>query len=223
MIRILLVDDHPAVMAGTKVLLEQEGDMAVDLAETAEKAMELVRRQRYDLMLIDLHMPHLNGIDLAKQLLAIAPDTAVLIYTGFEFTHHFNLMVEAGISGFVLKTANKEQLVTSVRCALRGEAVLPLTLVKQLRRISVQEAEAAGGGSGIGVISNKEYDILKQIARGKSNKEIAENMLVSQRSLEYTLTSLFQKLGVKSRIEAAMKAKNLGLLSDSDFSVPPKS
>ncbi|WP_334075975.1 response regulator transcription factor [Paenibacillus sp. A14] len=222
MIGILLVDDHPAVMEGTKVLLEQEGDMAVTLADAVEKAVELVRQQRYDLMLIDLHMPNLNGIDLAKQLLAIAPDTAILIYTGFEFTNHFNLMVEAGISGFVLKTANKEQLVTAVRCALRGEVVLPLTLVKQLRRISVQEAEAAGGGSAAGVISNKEYDILKQIARGKSNKEIAENMLVSQRSLEYTLTSLFQKLGVKSRIEAAMKAKNLGLLSDSDFSVPPK-
>ncbi|WP_334078194.1 response regulator transcription factor [Paenibacillus sanfengchensis] len=222
MIGILLVDDHPAVMEGTKVLLEQEGDMSVTLADAVEKAVELVRQQRYDLMLIDLHMPNLNGIDLAKQLLAIAPDTAILIYTGFEFTNHFNLMVEAGISGFVLKTANKEQLVTAVRCALRGEVVLPLTLVKQLRRISVQEAEAAGGGSAAGVISNKEYDILKQIARGKSNKEIAENMLVSQRSLEYTLTSLFQKLGVKSRIEAAMKAKNLGLLSDSDFSVPPK-
>ncbi len=222
MIHILLVDDHPSVMAGTKVLLEQEGDMVVSIAESVEKALELVRQNHYDLMLLDFHMPHMNGIDLAKQIISIRPGAIILIYTGFEFTNHFNLMMEAGISGFVLKTANKEQLVTTVRCALRGEAVLPLSLVRQMRRVSAPETEKASGvEAGTGVVTGKEYDILKQIARGKSNKAIAENILVSQRSLEYSLTSLFHKLGVKSRIEAAMKAKTLGLLSDSDFSNLP--
>ncbi|MBQ4901272.1 MULTISPECIES: response regulator transcription factor [Paenibacillus] len=220
MVHILLVDDHPSVMAGTKVLLEQEGDMVVANAETVEKALELVRQNHYDLMLLDLHMPKMNGIDLAKQIIAIRPEAVILIYTGFEFTNHFNLMMEAGISGFVLKTASKEQLVTAVRCALRGEAVLPLSLVRQMRRVSAQETEKTSGLE-TGVVTGKEYDILKQIARGKSNKAIAENLLVSQRSLEYSLTSLFHKLGVKSRIEAAMKAKTMGLLSDSDFSNPP--
>lgn len=220
MVHILLVDDHPSVMAGTKVLLEQEGDMVVANAETVEKVMELVRQNHYDLMLLDLHMPKMNGIDLAKQIIAIRPEAVILIYTGFEFTNHFNLMMETGISGFVLKTASKEQLVTAVRCALRGEAVLPLSLVRQMRRVSAQEAEKTSGLV-TGVVTGKEYDILKQIARGKSNKAIAENLLVSQRSLEYSLTSLFHKLGVKSRIEAAMKAKTMGLLSDSDFSKPP--
>ncbi|MDN4070806.1 response regulator transcription factor [Paenibacillus vini] len=220
MVQILLVDDHPSVMAGTKVLLEQEGDMVVANAETVEKALELVRQNHYDLMLLDLHMPKMNGIDLAKQIIAIRPEAVILIYTGFEFTNHFNLMMEAGISGFVLKTASKEQLVTAVRCALRGEAVLPLSLVRQMRRVSAQETEKTSGLE-TGVVTGKEYDILKQIARGKSNKAIAENLLVSQRSLEYSLTSLFHKLGVKSRIEAAMKAKTMGLLSDSDFSNPP--
>ncbi|MEK5478939.1 response regulator transcription factor [Paenibacillus sp. FSL R5-0407] len=220
MVHILLVDDHPSVMAGTKVLLEQEGDMVVANAETVEKALELVRQDHYDLMLLDLHMPKMNGIDLAKQIIAIRPEAVILIYTGFEFTNHFNLMMEAGISGFVLKTASKEQLVTAVRCALRGEAVLPLSLVRQMRRVSAQETEKTSGLE-TGVVTGKEYDILMQIARGKSNKAIAENLLVSQRSLEYSLTSLFHKLGVKSRIEAAMKAKTMGLLSDSDFSNPP--
>lgn len=220
MVHILLVDDHPSVMAGTKVLLEQEGDMVVANAEAVEKALELVRQNHYDLMLLDLHMPKMNGIDLAKQIIAIRPEAVILIYTGFEFTNHFNLMMEAGISGFVLKTASKEQLVTAVRCALRGEAVLPLSLVRQMRRVSAQETEKTSGLE-TGVVTGKEYDILKQIARGKSNKAIAENLLVSQRSLEYSLTSLFHKLGVKSRIEAAMKAKTMGLLSDSDFSNPP--
>lgn len=216
MIQILLVDDHPSVMEGTKMLLEQEGDMKVILADSGEKALEMLKTQHYDVMLLDLHMPDINGIDLAKKVLSITPGVTILIYTGFEFKNHFNLMIEAGISGFVLKTANKEQLVTAVRCALRGEVILPISLVKQLRKTTIQMSEMENDIES-NAISSKEYEILKEIAKGKSNKEIAEKLITSQRSLEYALTNLFQKLNVKSRIEAAMKAKQMGLLSDSDF------
>lgn len=216
MIEILLVDDHPSVMEGTKMLLEQEQDMRVTLACTPEQAIQLVTSQHFDVMLIDMHMPGMNGIDLAKKILELMPDAIMLIYTGFEMGYHFNLIMDAGLSGFVLKTAGKEQLVTAVRCALRGEVVLPLGLVKQLRRTTGTVLERAPGSQAQS-ITNKEYDILKEIARGKSNKEIAGTIMMSQRSLEYCLTSLFQKLSVKSRIEAAMKAKQLGILSDVDF------
>ncbi|ANY72526.1 DNA-binding response regulator [Paenibacillus ihbetae] len=216
MIEILLVDDHPSVMEGTKMLLEQEQDMRVTLACTPEQAIQLVTSQHFDVMLIDMHMPGMNGIDLAKRILELMPDAIMLIYTGFEVGYHFNLIMDAGLSGFVLKTAGKEQLVTAVRCALRGEVVLPLGLVKQLRRTTGTVLERAPGSQAQS-ITNKEYDILKEIARGKSNKEIAGTIMMSQRSLEYCLTSLFQKLSVKSRIEAAMKAKQLGILSDVDF------
>lgn len=216
MIEILLVDDHPSVMEGTKMLLEQEQDMRVTLACTPEQAIQLVTSQHFDVMLIDMHMPGMNGIDLAKKILELMPDAIMLIYTGFEVGYHFNLIMDAGLSGFVLKTAGKEQLVTAVRCALRGEVVLPLGLVKQLRRTTGTVLERAPGSQAQS-ITNKEYDILKEIARGKSNKEIAGTIMMSQRSLEYCLTSLFQKLSVKSRIEAAMKAKQLGILSDVDF------
>ncbi|OOC58432.1 response regulator transcription factor [Paenibacillus ihbetae] len=216
MIEVLLVDDHPSVMEGTKMLLEQEQDMRVTLACTPEQAIQLVTSQHFDVMLIDMHMPGMNGIDLAKKILELMPDAIMLIYTGFEVGYHFNLIMDAGLSGFVLKTAGKEQLVTAVRCALRGEVVLPLGLVKQLRRTTGTVLERAPGSQAQS-ITNKEYDILKEIARGKSNKEIAGTIMMSQRSLEYCLTSLFQKLSVKSRIEAAMKAKQLGILSDVDF------
>lgn len=216
MIEILLVDDHPSVMEGTKMLLEQEEEMRVMLAYTPEQALQLVTSRHFDVMLIDMHMPGMNGIDLAKKILGLMPDAIMLIYTGFEVSYHFNLIMDAGLSGFVLKTAGKEQLVTAVRCALRGEVVLPLGLVKQLRRTTGTMLERAPGNQAQS-ITNKEYDILKEIARGKSNKEIAGTIMMSQRSLEYCLTSLFQKLSVKSRIEAAMKAKQLGILSDADF------
>jgi two-component system competent response regulator ComA len=220
MIKILLVDDHPSVMEGTKVLLEQETDMQVSLAQTGTMAMDILASQHVDVMLIDLHMPDISGIDLAKQILSIMPDTIVLIYTGFEFKDHFNLMIDSGISGFVLKTANKEQLVTAIRCAMREEMILPQSLVRQLRRTKERVSERINDA---GAITEKEYDILKQLAKGKSNKDIAELMYMSQRSLEYAITHLFQKLNVKSRIEAALKAKQMGLLVDTDFIVKSSS
>lgn len=221
MIHLLLVDDHPSVMEGTKVLLEQDGEINVMLASTPEQALKLASSNSYDVILVDLHMPGMNGIDLARQILEGIPEAIILIYTGFELSNHFNLMMEAGVAGFVSKTAGKEQLVTAVRCALRGEVVLPVSLVRQLRRISIRRTDS-GVEPEAGTINGKEYEILKQIAGGKSNKEIAEMLLMSQRSLEYALTSLFQKLGVKSRIDAVIKARSLGLLADSDFVKKPR-
>lgn len=219
MVNILLVDDHPSVMEGTKMLLEQEGDMKVSLAYSGEQAFEMATTQQFDVMLFDLQMPDINGIELAKQVLSKRSDAIILIYTGFESKNHFNLLVESGISGFVLKTVNKEQLVRTVRCALQGEVILPLSLVKQLRRITSNDPDSKKEID-TKAISNKELKILKEIAKGKSNKEISDNLLVSQRSLEYSITNIFQKLNVKSRMEAAMKAKQIGLLSDQDISSP---
>lgn len=171
-IDILLVDDHPSVMEGTKVLLEQEKDMFVKLANTPERALELVHTERFDVMLIDMHMPGMNGIDLAKQILRIAPDAVMLIYTGFEVSNHFNLIMEAGLAGFVSKTSGKEQLVTAVRCALRGEVVLPLTLVKQLRRVTANGPERTAGAPAAQSITDKEYSILKEIAREEATRKL---------------------------------------------------
>ena len=213
MIEILLVDDHPSVMEGTKMLLEQEEDIKVSLAYSSKQALEMAGTQQFDIMLFDLHMPDMNGIDLTKKVLSIKPNAVILIYTGFEFKNHFNLLIESGVSGFVQKTVNKEQLVRTVRCALQGEVILPLSLVKQLRRTTLHVSDVKKEID-IQSISNKEYKILKEISKGRSNKEIADSLLMSQRSLEYSLTNIFQKLNVKSRIEAAMKAKEIGLLSD---------
>ncbi|HIW34321.1 MAG TPA: response regulator transcription factor [Candidatus Paenibacillus intestinavium] len=216
MIHILLVDDHPSVMEGTKMILEQEGDMKVFLANSAEEVLEMVATQSFHVMLFDFHIADVNGIDLAEQVLRMNEEAIILIYTGFEFNNHFNLMVETGIFGFIPKTTTREQLVTSVRCALRGEVILPFALVKQLRRTMLSETAATEEQTAIQISSN-EYEILKQISKGKSNREIAEIVLMGQRSLEYSLTTLFQKLNVKSRMEAVLKAKQLGILKDSDL------
>ncbi|OMD35298.1 response regulator transcription factor [Paenibacillus odorifer] len=216
MIQILLVDDHPSVMEGTRMILEQEGDMKVTLAISAHEVLEMVSSHSFDVMLFDLHIADVNGIDLAKQVLTMNADAIILIYTGYELTNKFNLMIESGIFGFISKTTNREQLITAVRCALRGEVILPRTLVKQLRKVPPKGLEI-NDEQAVSKISKREHEMLTEIAKGKSNKEIAEIVLMSQRSLEYSLTNLFQKLNVKSRIEAAIKAKRLGILKDSDF------
>lgn len=216
MIHILLVDDHPSVMEGTRMILEQEGDMKVTLANSADEVIEMVGSRSFDVMLFDFRIGDVNGIDLAKQVLTLNLNAIILIYTGFEFNNKFNLMIESGIFGFISKTSNREQLVTAVRCALRGEVILPQSLVKQLRKVSLMDLGINEEQSSA-TISNKEHEMLMEIAKGKSNKEIADIVHMSQRSLEYSLTTLFQKLNVKSRIEAAIKAKQIGILKETDF------
>ncbi|GGH31561.1 response regulator transcription factor [Paenibacillus segetis] len=215
MIQILLADDHPSVMEGTRVMLEQEEDMEVCLANSAQEVLELVSSNTFDVMLLDLYMADDNGIELAKQVLTMHPDAIILIYTGFDIYDHFNLMIETGIHGFILKTMSREQLITTIRYALKGEVILPTSLVRQLRRTTLKISDGMEGETP--TISNREYIILKEITKGRSNREIAEYVLMSQRSLEYCLTKLFQRLNVKSRIEAVMKAKQLGILTDSDL------
>ncbi|MFC0522411.1 response regulator [Pontibacillus salicampi] len=220
MIRILIVDDHPAVGTGTKTLLEQEEDMEVDVISDSLEAEEQIKANQYDVVLLDLYMPGLNGIELTKQIRLQYPDLKVLIYTGFDLNTHFNLLVEANISGFVSKTASKEQLVTAIHCALREEVVVPVHLFKQLRRVEAKASppslddEQETQTKSIS-LNEKEQSILIEVSKGLTNRHIAQNLHMSQRSVEYTLTGIFNKLEVRSRTEALMKAKELGLISES--------
>ena len=161
-------------------------------------------------------MPGMNGIELAKSIRKKYPDLTILIYTGFDLSTHFNMLVEANINGFVSKTATSEQLVTAIRCALRDEVVIPLHLFKQLRRseASVSETNEEPTSSGIS-LNEKEQSILKEVAAGLTNREIAQQLHMSQRSVEYTLTGIFNKLSVRSRTEALYKAQEFGLVSKS--------
>lgn len=215
MIDVLMVDDHPAVMAGAKLMLEEEGDILVHIASKPEQALEMSADRAFDVLLIDYQMPDTSGIDLSRRILEARPDTTILIYTGYEIKNHFNLMVESGISGFVLKTCSREQLVTAIRCAHRGESVVPIALLRQLRRSNEPPAADLRTERQESVTA-RERMILAEIARGSSNKDIAAALLMSQRSLEYALTDLFRRLRVKSRIEAVAKANRLGLLGETE-------
>ncbi|MBV7507668.1 response regulator transcription factor [Bacillus sp. sid0103] len=212
---ILLVDDHRSVVEGTKMLIESEPDMNVTIETDVYLVTDLVRLKSFDVILFDLYMPNINGADLARKVLENVPDAIILIYSGFDIAPHFNLLMESGVSGFVAKTSTREQLVQAIRCASRKEAIIPMQLLKQLRR---QEIVVQGGKTNEKTtIGKKEETLLRELAKGHSNKEISKTMLISQRSLEYSLTELFQKLNVNSRVEAIKKAKTLGILPTEDL------
>ncbi|MBH0230079.1 response regulator transcription factor [Halobacillus yeomjeoni] len=216
MTKVLIVDDHPAVGAGTKTMLEQETDMVVDVVDHNEAVESLLKNKDYDALLLDLYMPGINGIELAKNIRKKDPDLTILIYTGFDLSTHFNMVVEADINGFVSKTATSVELVTAIRCALRDEVVIPLHLFKQLRRTEASVSRTSDVPEKEGIsLNEKEQSILKEVASGFTNREIAQTLHMSQRSVEYTLTGIFNKLNVRSRTEALFKAQELGLVSKS--------
>jgi len=217
-IQILLVDDHPSVGEGTKSMIEQEDDMKVTVITSSMEALEILTRETFDVLMFDLNMPGINGLELTRRVTAVDSDTPIIIYTGYDITSHFNILVEVRVSGFISKTASRPQLITAIRCALRGEAVIPVALLHQLRRHDAQ-VDASGDVESLKGISirEKEQAILREIARGKSNREIADTLLMSQRTVEYNLTRIFGKLNVRSRSEAIFEAKRLGLIPNEDF------
>ncbi|WP_442601896.1 response regulator transcription factor [Paenibacillus sp. KN14-4R] len=219
MINILLVDDHPSVGEGTKNMIEKEQDLKVSVVFSGMEALEIIKEQKFDIMLFDLNMPVISGLELTKRVMAIDSDTIVLIYTGFDISSHFNILVESGVSGFISKAASREQLVMGIRCALRGDAIIPSVLLKQLRRNEVRLTRAEGPKLEEVSINEKEQAILQEVARGKSNKEIAANLYSSQRTVEYNLTRIFEKLGVRSRSEAIMEGRRLGLIHEKEFAL----
>ncbi|AKG04183.1 DNA-binding response regulator [Salimicrobium jeotgali] len=216
MTNVLIVDDHPAVGMGTKAMIEQNSEMNVDVVENPGEVENIVLNKDYDVLLIDLYIPGMNGIELSKRVKQKRPDVTAIIYTGFDLSTHFNMLVEAEVEGFVSKTASQEQLLTAIRCAMRDEVVIPLHLFRQLRRTEAsvspvrinrtKEEEAL-------FLNEKEQSILKEVSNGFTNKTIAQNLHMSQRSVEYTLTGIFNKLDVRSRTEALYKAHELGLIS----------
>ncbi|MFQ3544067.1 response regulator transcription factor [Halobacillus rhizosphaerae] len=219
MINILLVDDHPSVGAGTKLMIEKEADMIVTNVESPGEALEVLKRKDFDIMLLDLRMAGMNGIELSKQIRSTGNQNPILIYTGYDIGPYFNTLVEAGASGFIDKTEPREDLIHAIRCGIKGKTVLPVSLFLQLRKmeVRVEETEKENDAEFEEVsITSKEQEILREVARGKSNKEIAKEFFKSPRTIEYNLTEIFKKLQVKTRAEAVLKSKQWGIIPD-DF------
>lgn len=212
MVNLLLVDDHTVVGEGTKNLLEETDEIAVTFCTSSNDALGLIQRLEYDIFMLDLYMPSINGLDLAKEIQKFDKNSKIIIYSGFETTSLFNIFVEAGISGFISKTATGSQIISLIKSVVDGYTILPLDLYKQLRRTEPNDELIVNDDSNNIILSPREEKVLIGISKGLKNREIADELLLSQRSVEYSLTNIYKKLKASSRSDALMKAEKLNLI-----------
>lgn len=212
--QILLVDDHKIVGEGTKRLLEETGDLTVDYVSSGSAALEKMAGSDYDLFIVDLHMPVMNGIELTQSIKSEQSNARILIYTGYDTTAYFNKLVQLGAVGFISKNFSNDQLIYAVMCALNDLAVIPQEWLNTLKRDG--QKVMVGRGERVS-LTEVEHDVLHYVEKGYSNDEIASEFHVSKRTVERYLTKIFQKLHVTSRADAIAEGKRLGILVKLDF------
>ncbi len=200
-IRIVVVEDHALVREGTTELLERESGCTVaGQAGSAEEALPLIRDLRPDVALVDVELPGMNGIALARAVAEQAPDTRVIILSAYDDYAYVIGALEAGVSGYLLKTSTARELGNAVRTAASGTLVLDEAISRRLSR------RWRSGSVNPPVFTPRETEVLNLIARGLPNKQIASQLGLGLRTVETHVSSVLGKLGVTSRTEAALYA-----------------
>jgi NarL family two-component system response regulator LiaR len=210
--KILIVDDHPLLREALRQALDSEEDMEVVAdAANGEEAIKLASELRPDVVVMDIVMPRLGGIEATRKIKEIAPDIAILILTAYDDEEYVLGLLDAGAAGYLLKSARGRELVGAIRAIKSGESVLhPNIIAKLLRRAMTVPAVVQKPQS---LISERESEILKLVALGMSNKDIAEKLFLSERTIKSHLTNIFNKLNVASRSEAIVQGLKWGLVT----------
>jgi DNA-binding NarL/FixJ family response regulator len=207
--RILLVDDHPIVLHGLKeVLCWMDGVEVVAEAENGFRALDLVRSAAPDIVVLDLSMPGLNGIGLAKRILAEFPGIRVIVLTGHEDRAYANQAMQIGVHGYVLKRSLTDNLAHAIRAVLRDEIYFDPAVAGQMMRASARAERQ--DKTLFAVLTGRESDVLRLTARGQTNKEIAQQLGVSVKSVETFKARATVKLELKSRADIVRYAISQG-------------
>lgn len=201
-IRLLLAEDHPVVRVGLERLFANEQDIElVGAATNGAEAVELADRLRPDVVLMDLSMPVVNGVEAARQIVSGHDGKVrVVVLTSFSDREEIMAALDAGASGYLLKDADPEELVRGVRAAARGEAPLA---PKAAREVLTARTEARPAAE----LSAREREVLRLVAEGRPNKLIARELRISEKTVKAHLTSIFQRIGVTDRTQAALWAQ----------------
>ena len=212
-VSVLIADDQTLVRAGLRAILETQPELTVaGEAQDGYAAIDLVRRRRPDVVLMDIQMPGLGGIEATRRILADAePAPAVLILTTFDLDEYVYDALRAGASGFLLKDAPPEQLLAAIHTLARGEALIAPAITK---RLIEQFARGGPGRSGIALeaLTPRELEVLVLIARGMSNGEIASELVLSEATVKTHVKRVLAKLGVRDRVHAVVLAYESGLV-----------
>ncbi len=213
--RVLLADDEALVRAGLRMILEAEPDLeVVGEASDGVDAVTMCRQLKPDVALVDIRMPRLDGIQAARRI-AGDPDlpTAVVMLTTFDADEHVVEALKAGATGFLLKSMPRDQLVTAVRAAVSGDSLLAPTLLRRLLDDFVRRAGSTSTTvQGIGDLTAREDEVLRLVARGLSNAEIAEELVLGEGTVKTHVAHVLAKLGVRDRVQAVVAAYESGLV-----------
>lgn len=214
-IRVLITDDHGVVRQGLRMFLSLDPDIeVVGEAENGEEALGMARELHPDVVLMDLLMPVMNGMEATRAIRSEMPDVEVIALTSVLEDVSVTGAMRAGAMGYLLKDTQAEELHRAIRGAAEGRVQLaPEAVVMLMREVSAPENPQD--------LTDRETEILKLLARGKSNKQIASELFTDEKSVRTNVSSILRKLGVRSRTQAAMHAVRTGLVSVEELSEEP--
>jgi two-component system response regulator NreC len=212
-IRLMLVDDHQVVRSGLRMLLAAESDVEiVGEAGTAEEALRAVRELNPQVILMDIGLPDMSGIDATREIKRTNPGVAVVALTIHEDEEYFFKMLEAGAGGYVPKRAAPEELLTAIRTAAAGEVYLYPSLAKLLVRDYLAQDRSSEAANTLGDLTDREQEVLRYLAEGSNNDEIAAALVISAKTVARHRENIMRKLGLHSRAELVRYAIRKGII-----------
>ena len=209
-IRVVLADDHQVVRHGIKQFLTAAGIEVMAEAENGAQALQLIEHHRPDVAVLDVQMPEYSGIEVARQVRARGLPVGLLILTAYDDDPYIVAALEAGVNGFVLKTADMEEIIDAVRAVNEGQSVLDPEIVPKLMRAVTASHKPPMEYE---PLTDRELEVLQAAARGLTNKAIGVLLNISDRTVQGHLRRIFEKLNVANRTEAVVKASQLDLLT----------
>jgi DNA-binding NarL/FixJ family response regulator len=212
LIRVAIVDDQAMVRAGFRMIVESQPDMGIaGEAADGQEAIDLVRRERPDVVLMDIRMPRVDGISATRE---IASATRVVILTTFELDEYVFDALAAGASAFLLKAAPPEDLIRAIRVVAGGDALLAPSVTKRLiEEFAKRPAPVATKSKELDSLTEREREVLREIARGLTNAEIAKRLHVSETTVKTHVAHVLDKLELRDRVQAVILAYETGLVT----------
>ncbi|HHS97283.1 MAG TPA: response regulator transcription factor [Chloroflexi bacterium] len=216
-IRVMLVEDHVLVREGTRELLDREKDLEV-VAEAGdgEEAIRLAAIHRPDVIIMDMAMPRLNGIEATREIKATHPGAAVLVLTAYDDDQYVFAFLEAGAAGYLLKDVSTQDLIRAIRAVHSGESILHPTVARKVVDYFSRKARGVPAERTAETLTAREMEVLRLAAKGMTNREIADRLHISVRTVQVHLSNIFSKLEVGSRTEAVLYALRKGWLTLED-------